>query len=114
MAKQSTHGFLSVADCLARLPIRMSKSDLPAEAVRQFIDEMIEYGAGYEFEWKRISRSYASMRAERGWPVLTDQILSGYLIALGCKKRRMRVVGGSRPTFFELPQSFEEVFAMAG
>jgi hypothetical protein len=97
-------------------PLTASKAKKPpaaAAAVHQFLDAMTEAGAGNEFEWKRIARSYNQMRAERGWPALSDKVLSELLVAFGCKKRRIRVAGGSRPTFFELPLSFEEAFAMA-
>ena len=74
----------------------------PKQAAREFLIEMLEFAAGGELQWKRISHSYNQMRIERGWPTIPDPILSRFLCEMGCKRRRERVQT-SRVAVYEFP-----------
>ncbi|WP_072389797.1 hypothetical protein [Hyphomicrobium sp. CS1GBMeth3] len=89
----------------------------PEEAVRAFLDDMIEFCGGESIRFRRLAWSYDAMRrgraksdecegyAPRPWPPIKDKTLSQLLCALGCvsEKRDMRSKGEGRPTFVSIP-----------
>ncbi len=77
----------------------------PFDAAKEFLAEMMEYGAGGTLLWKHISHAYQDLAASKGWPVISDKTLSKMLVKLGCKRgvRDMRKTGKGRMTTLTFP-----------
>jgi hypothetical protein len=80
----------------------------PAVAVREFLDDLIDYADGDEFPFAKLSQWYALGRVDcpHRWPPLSAMALSRHLVALGCRRRQadLRHRGLGRPTFIRLPR----------
>jgi hypothetical protein len=81
------------------------RPDLSEEdGVRAFFNEMMEWMAGEEMLFREISHNYrALLHIRRGWPSVSDKVLSQHLVGLGCKRRKARK-GGARPTLLRFPE----------
>lgn len=58
----------------------------PWDAAKEFLSEMMEYGAGGTLLWKHISHAYQDLARSKGWPDISDKTLSKMLVKLGCKR----------------------------
>jgi hypothetical protein len=80
----------------------------PAVAVREFLDDLLNYADGDEFPFSKLSQWYAQGRLDcpHRWPPLSAMALSRHLVALGCVRRQadLRHKGLGRPTFIRLPR----------
>jgi hypothetical protein len=79
-----------------------------AVAVQHFLDEMVAHGGGGELPWRLVADSYNAQRKAKGWPRVSDQLLSAFLGAMGCTRQRRRTKDGHRPTFIRFPEVFEQ------
>lgn len=89
----------------------------PKAAVREFLDEMIEWCGGETVPYRRLAWSYEDMRrgrakskasegyAPRPWPPIKDKTLSNLLTGMGCVRFKpvTRNAEGRRPTFITIP-----------
>lgn len=89
----------------------------PKAAVREFLDEMIEFCGGDTIRFSRLAWSYEDMRkgraksddcdgyAPRPWPQIKDRTLSMLLCEMGCIRVKpvTRDAEGRRPTSITIP-----------
>jgi hypothetical protein len=75
------------------------------EAAKVFYLEMQQHAAGEAVQMRWVRHSYDVLAKQRGWPVLSDKVLSQHLVSFGCKRKKidLRKSGNGRPTVFEFP-----------
>ena len=100
-----------------RCSLRQGQAD-PAAGVDDFLSAMMEHAAGDFLAPRRVHQSYVNMAMAKGWPPITEIVLTKELVARGCRKRtldlrsgksnqelRMRRYGGKmRPVVIEFPE----------